>query len=284
MKKLLNQIWTVLSYLSLRLIREGFTYRAASLAYATLLAIVPLMIVSFSILAFFPAFHGVEKQLQHFVLQNFVAESASVISDRLSEFVIHVHKLSAINVVFLVILDLLMLYNIQRAFDSVWHAKPKFNVSIAFLIYFVILLISPIVFGGVLVLGSLIYKMTHFSTLIHSSGFKNVFYFLLPHLITLFMFTVFNWILPSARVKFRHALIGGLLTTIIFELAKYGFSFYLTHFHTYRLVYGALATLPLFLIWLYVSWLIILLGALVTNLVAKGIPKQWKKLLNERYF
>lgn len=277
MRNFLSQLWAGLSYLTLRLLREGFTYRAASLAYATLLAIVPLMIVSFSVLAFFPAFHGVEKELQHFVLQNFVAESASAISVQLNHFAMHVHNLSAINGVFLVILDLLMLYNIQQAFNSVWHAKPKLNISIAFLIYFFVLLISPIVLGGVLVLGSLIYKMTFFSILINSSTIKTILYFTLPHLITWFIFTMLNWILPSAQVKFRHALIGGLLTTIVFELAKYGFSFYLTHFNTYRLIYGALATLPLFLIWLYVSWLIILLGALVTHLVAKGISPQWKK-------
>lgn len=261
--------------------REGFMYRAASLAYATLLAIVPLAIVTFSVLAFFPYFKGAETELQNLILQNFVAESASIISIHLNQFTAHVHDLSKINIIFLIILDILMLYNIQKAFNSVWRARPKLNVSIAFLIYFVVLLVSPIFFGALLVLGSMVYKMSHAAGLLSTTGLKSLFYFLLPHLVILLTFTFFNWILPSTRVKFWCALLGGIITTIIFELAKAGFSFYLIHFKTYQLLYGALATLPLFLIWLYVSWLIILFGALVTNLIAVGIPKHWEKILHE---
>jgi len=280
-RKGFHKLWLILSYLFLRFIKEGFTYRAASLAYATLLAIVPLTIVTFTILSFFPAFSGIAAKLQQFIIHNFVAESANVISTHIDHFLSNVHKLSKVNIVFLVILNLLMLYNINQAFNSVWRAKPKINLSITFLIYFIVLLLSPIVFGGVLVLASFVFKLSYVQNLMKHVTLLRPIIVLLPHLVTFLTFTVFNWILPSCRVRLLHAVVGGFITTVIFELAKTGFAFYLSKFSTYRVVYGALATLPLFLIWLYVSWLIILLGAIVTNLVAVGVPEPWQQKLKK---
>jgi membrane protein len=256
---------------------EGFTYRAAALAYTTLLAIVPIMIISFSILSFFPAFSGFADVIQQFILHNFVAESASVISSHLKYFMSNVHRLTDYNIIFLVILNFLMLYNIIVAFNAVWKAKPKLSWSLQFLIYFVFLLAAPLFLGGVLVLASFLYKIKYIEHLIRSEALRKPFFILLPHIVTLITFTLFNWVLPFCRVRFIHALLGGFITTVIFELAKSGFAYYISHYSTYRLLYGTLSILPLFLVWLYVSWLIILLGAIVTNLVADGIPKNWKQ-------
>jgi membrane protein len=87
-------------------------------------------------------------------------------------------------------------------------------------------------------------------------------------------FTLLYVLVPAYRVPLRLAFIGGLLAAIAFELAKYGFRFYITHFSTYQLVYGPLAVLPLFLLWIYVSWIIVLVGAAVTATLAETVPRR----------
>ena len=83
-------------------------------------------------------------------------------------------------------------------------------------------------------------------------------------------FTLIYALVPARRVPFKIALFGGLLAASAFEAAKYGFHFYITHFPTYQVVYGALAVLPLFLLWIYVSWFIVLVGAAVTATLAEN--------------
>ncbi len=250
----------------------GLSYRSAALAYATLLAIVPLTIIMVRILAFFPLFDGIDLQLQNLILENFVAQSADTIFVHLQAFISHIHKLSNINIAFLVVIDLLMIYNINQAFNAVWNTQSQLPHSLSFLLYVLVLVLSPFLFGGVLVLASLVYKLSYVQQLV-SNRFASLF---LPYLISLTTFTLLNWILPWRRVGFVAALAGGLITTVIFEAAKAGFAFYLSHASTYKVLYGATAILPLFLVWLYVSWLIILLGALMTRMIKIGIPKNWQ--------
>ena len=100
------------------------------------------------------------------------------------------------------------------------------------------------------------------------------FVYLLPYLVAFLIFTFFNWALPSCKVPLRNAAWAGLFTTILFEVIKYLFSLYMSYFPTYRLIYGALATIPIFLLWIYTSWVIILLGALVCQIITQGVPAE----------
>jgi membrane protein len=279
MKKFLDKSWLVTRYLFLRTFQEGFSDRAASLAYTTLLAIVPILFVIFKLLSFFPIFEGVWDQLQNFIVKNFVAATAHVVSQHLHDFIKNVQNLPNSSILFLLVLDLFMLYSIHAVFRDIWHGKSTRHMSLFFLLYLVILFLSPFAFGLLLISASFLYKLAFISKLVTTPYIHQSLLILLPYLLTLITFTIFNWILPAARVRFIHAFIGGLITTIIFEIAKYVFTLYLSHFSTYRLVYGALAILPIFLVWLYVSWLIILLGAMITNLIAVGIPKRWQTKL-----
>ena len=99
--------------------------------------------------------------------------------------------------------------------------------------------------------------------------------FILANVLNIILFTGLNWVLPAVRVPFRAALIAGIVTDILFEIAKYGFSIYIYHVATYRLLYGALATVPVFLIWLYVSWITILFGTLIGHFSVVGINQRW---------
>lgn len=275
MQKLKAIYWAV-AHLANRYFREGFTYRAASLAYTTLLAIVPLTMLTFAILSWFPFFNGIAEQLQNLILQNFVASSAELISQHLSHFLKNINALSWYNILFLALVGLLMIYNINRAFRQVWRSQPQLNMPISIAIYFIFLLASPVVLGGVIVLGTFALRLFALNNMfLHF--FQKEILALMRQSLVLIVFTLFNWILPFCRVKFRHALLGGLIATVLFESAKWAFVAYLNHFSDYHLVYGAVAFLPVFLVWLYVSWTIILLSALITNLIAHGLPNYVEK-------
>lgn len=267
----LKKSLSALHYLCSQFAECGLSYRSAALAYATLLAIVPLLIIMIRIFALFPAFAGIDTEIQNLIINNFVAQSANTISAHLQSFLSHVHKLSHINLAFLVLIDILMIYNIHEAFNAVWKTELELPHSLSFLMYLLVLVCSPLLFGGILVLAGFIYKLHYIQQLLNSEFIRIA----LPYLISLTTFTLLNWILPWRAVGFKAAFIAGTITTIIFESAKAAFVFYLNYASTYRVIYGAMAILPIFLLWLYVSWLIILLGALITRIIKTGIPRYW---------
>lgn len=260
-------------YLYRRFVADGLTTRAASLAYATLLSLVPLMIIGFSVLSLVPRFKGIGEGIQKFIVANLVATSADVITKHLDVFLLNVSRLSVPNLIFLAIIAILMMYNINHAFNAIWHTQHRFRFTLSFLIYFVVLLAAPIILGGVIVLGTFLVQVPFIGDIVKTPYVHKPLFFLLPYVLIFITFTIFNWALPSYRVRLLHAAMGGFLSMLLFQLAKYGFTVYLTYFPTYRLLYGALASIPLFLVWLYVSWTIILLGALVTNVVTMGLPQ-----------
>lgn len=250
--------------------------RAASLAYTTLLSLVPLMMVGFYILSWVPMFKGIAPELQKFVLSNFVADSATVINQYLHDFLMHMRDLSMLNISFLGVISVLMIYNMVGAFNEIWHVQMKSHFAIAFVIYLLVLLFTPLLFGVLLVMLSYFSSLPFLTTFGATHYVKKWVVVVLPYASEFIVFTFFNWILPSTRVRLFGAAIAGLITSALFELAKVGFAYYLHYIPTYRLIYGALATIPIFLIWMYVSWLIILFGALCCNLMTVGLPKSTK--------
>lgn len=263
----LKWFWRFLVYLYDRFFDDHCAGRAAALAYATLLSIVPLMLISFYILSFFPALQGSGKQFESFILNNFVASSASVISQHLQTFETRIQVLSLTNLVFLGVVSVLLIYNMVCAANEVWHVKMHRYLALSFVFYVLILLLAPIVFGVLLLFSSYLTTLPVFSRVAQMQFIKQPILYFFPIGIEWLVFTAYNWILPSCRVRLRFACLAGFVTMILFEVAKWGFVQYLTYFPTYQLVYGALATIPIFLVWIYVSWTIVILGCLICQVL-----------------
>ncbi len=269
------RIRRTIRYLYYRFFEDDCANRAASLAYTTLLSLVPVTLVSFWILSIFPAFVGTGKEIQNFILENFVAHSARVISEQFNHFLTQVSVLSWTNLTALIIFSILMIYDMVNAFNKIWHIRIKKNIPLSLSFYSLVLLIVPISFGFLLMLTSYLSKVPLIIDLGKISFLEKPFFLLLPYFAAFLIFTVFNWILPSCHVPFRKAVLAGLFTTILFESAKYIFGIYMSFFPTYRVIYGALATIPIFLLWIYMSWVIILLGALICQVLTRGIPENY---------
>lgn len=239
-------------------------YTAAGLSFYTLLALVPLMAVVFSIITAFPIFDQWVQQIQDFIFENFVPTAGEVIQDYVNNFVNQASRLTVAGSVFLIVSALLLMNNIERAFNNIWRInKPRGPVS-RFLIYWTALTVGPLLIGASLAMTSYLLSLPFISDAADQLGFRTRMLGMLPFLVAMVAFSLGYMAIPNRVVSWRHALIGGLLAAVLFEVAKRSFGAYVTNFPAYEQIYGAFATVPMFLIWIYLSWLVILLGATVT--------------------
>lgn len=239
--------------------QDDCAYIASALAFTSLLAIVPLMTVSLTIFSTFPIFKGFSQPLQDFVFTNFIPTTGTMVQFYIQQFSSQVSKLPVWGILLLLITALLMLFTIERAMNKIWRVTSGRHGVSAFLLYWAILSLAPILIGLSIAISSYLFSTTLplplnnplLSLLIHYS----------PFFLSLLGFFFLYTIVPNCSVKIRHAFFGALVATILFELAKESFAYFLTRYNVYELIYGAFAILPLFFIWVYWAWIITLLGA-----------------------
>lgn len=245
-------------------IDDDCTYRASALAFASLLAVVPLMSVGLAILSSFPVFQGLAQPAQDFIFDNFVPATGKVVQNYLQQFATQVSKLSVWGVVFLFVTAILVMVTIEGTMNKIWRvSSPRKGVA-AFLLYWAILSLAPLLLGLSLAISSYVISIPlikdHHAPLILLNA--------IPFVISLTGFTFLYVIVPNCTVKFRDGLWGGVVAALLFESAKQGFAYYLTRYNTYQLLYGAFATVPIFFIWVYWVWIITLLGAEISYALA----------------
>ncbi len=239
---------------------------AAALTYTTLFAVVPLMTVSYSMLAAVPNFKGVGEQVQGWIFENFVPATGAVVQEHLGTFASQAQSLTVVGVIFLAVTSIMMMKNIEAAFNRIWRvAEPRKGIS-SFLLYWAVLSLGPILIGLGLLLTSYIASLSFFASATEMVGRARLLS-LLPPLFSALAFMLLYAAVPNCRVPLKSAAIGGLFAAIMFELAKRGFVQFVTLSPSYQLIYGAFAAVPIFLLWIYISWGIILFGAELTRLL-----------------
>ncbi len=244
-----------------RFVEDQGLPNAASLTYTTLLSLVPLMTVSLALFSAFPISDHVAEMVQDFVFKNFVPASGEVLQEHFQTFSQKASRLTGTGFAFLIVVALLMMANIDQALNTIWRVQRKRSALSKFIVYWSILSLSPMLIGVSMVVTSYLVSIPIFSGAAETIGIKERLLGIAPILASVVAFTLLYAVVPNRRVPFRHALAGGIFAAVLFELAKRGFAFYLTHFPSYEAIYGALAAIPIFLIWLYLSWAVTLLGA-----------------------
>lgn len=260
----LMQLRGFFSLVAERFARHEAPQNAAALTYTSLLSLVPLMAVSLAVFSAFPIADRVYEIIQDFVFENFVPTSSEVLQQHLFEFSDKASHLTGPGAVFLVVVALLMMANIDRALNAIWEVKAKRRFATKFLIYWAVLSLGPVLIGASVLVTSYIISLPILSEAA-STGVVRSLLGLTPVAASALAFTMMYLVVPNRRVRSVHALIGGIFAAVLFEGAKRGFGFYITQFPTYEAIYGALATIPIFLVWLYLSWIVVLLGAEVTH-------------------
>lgn len=259
MKKQFLYIYQVLSTSAKNYIKNDCACRASSLTITTLLAIVPLLAVFMGLITYLPNFEQLLQPVQHFIFENFVPESGQAIEAYLLDFTSKANEFSWVGGVGLILSSLLLIYNIELALNKIWQVEHSRHFFRAIFAYMAILLGWPIFLGLGIAISA--YIQGHVPA---SMADVLKVKFLLPH--TAFMlawlgFTGFYFVIPNCNVKLRHALLAALLATVFFEVIKQGFSLYLKYFASYEFIYGVFATIPIFIIWVYLLWLLTLFCA-----------------------
>ena len=241
-----------------RYIQDEVALAAGSLAYTSLLALVPLMAVLVTVFSAMPLFEDASEMLQDFIFQNFVPTSGEILQTHILGFVEKVRSLTVTMFLAVFVTSLLLMQTMEKALNRIFATKPSGRFMKKVLMYWAVLTMGPLLVGGGIAMSSSVLQYSAFA------GAKTFLLKVMPVLASTVGFFLIYLVVPNTKIKWRHALAGAVFAAILFELAKLAFTFYVTKIPTYEKVYGALATVPLFLIWLYVSWNIILLGGTMT--------------------
>ncbi len=252
--------WRFLRYLYDQFDQNQGTLNAGALTYTTLFAVVPMMTVTYAMLSSIPSFQGVGVQLEDLIFNHFVPSSGIAVKEYLAQFASQARTLTAVGVGFLIVTAYMMLKTIETAFNRIWRVnQPRQGLS-SFLLYWAILSLGPLLLGLGFVLTSYLVSLPLISDATEVVG-KAGLLKLVPLLTSTAAFTLIYAAVPNCPVVVRHAFIGGLVVALVFEAAKQAFTLFVKHFPSYELIYGAFAAVPMFLAWVFISWLIVLLGA-----------------------
>lgn len=244
-----------------RLIQANCLQSAATLSYTTLLSIVPLLAVGFSVLAAFPMFEPLTERIQAMILANLVPAASEAVEGHVERFIGQTAGLTAAGIAGLLVSSLLLVSAIDRALNDIWQVQQRRRALYSFMVYWTVLTLSPLLIG----LSVLVSTYLDTLTLTFATLPRQLLLSLMPFAAAVLVFTFLYAAVPNRNVLVRHALIGAAVAAGLFELAKLGFSWYVAAFPSYQVIYGALAALPLFLIWMYLVWTIVLGGAVLTQ-------------------
>ncbi len=261
-------------YLFQRMSHDRVNVNAGYLTYITLLSIVPLLTVLLSILSSFSIFSNTGQVLQDFLIQHFVPAAGDAVYSALNEFVTNTTKMTAIGSTFLFVAALMLISNIDKNLNYIWRVKVKRRAVFSFSMYWMILTLGPVLVGASIVVTSYVTSLKFLENEA-LSGAYNLFLRWLPAILSYFAFVGLYLLVPNKKVYFKHAMLGALVATALFELSKKGFAYYITQFPSYQLIYGAIAAIPILFLWIYLCWMIVLVGAEFT--AALGEKEQWSK-------
>ncbi|MBL1141670.1 MAG: YihY family inner membrane protein [Proteobacteria bacterium] len=261
-----NLIWAF--YFSRFFLRHFYSLRgmqtASSLAYTTLLSIVPLITVMFGLFGSISVLSDFSEAIQDFVFSNFVPEFGWTIQGYLSDFSDKASKLTITGITVLVFIAIMLMATIDNAFNRIWMVKKRRNPIARLLVYWAVLTMGPLLIGFGLASTSYLLSIPAVADVNTTWNIKARILSSLPFLTTSVAFSLLYILIPNCFVSKKHAFIGGFICAVLFELAKYGFGIYVREMPSYENIYGAVAIIPLFLIWIYVSWMIVLFGAHIT--------------------
>lgn len=255
-----------------RLTGVGLARTAAALSYTTVLGLVPLFTVAFIYVARYPLFERWLSALERFLVRHLLPGSGAVIRPYLDEFTARAANLQGIGILIVVITAVLLVATVEKEINAIWGIRESRSLVRRIAVYALGVTLGPLAIGAAVYSTNWLLEASLAVELVTKPEASALATPIAVALATLF-FTVIYAVLPSRRVPWRSALAGGLVAALAFEAAKRGFVLYVTNVPTYQRVYGAVAVLPLFLVWIFVSWIVVLFGAAVTATLAEGPPR-----------
>lgn len=230
----------------------------------SLFALVPLLTVLYTMASALPAFQGVEQKMQALLFQYLVPKTSTDIEHYLNDFSRQAKNLTGLGIAFLLVTAILMLRNIEHAFNNIWRARENRRPISSFLLYWAVLTLTPLTIGLALGLSTYLASFAHALETLDVFGVKAVAIQSAPLVLSTLGFSLIYAAIPNCPVPFPHALFGGVFTALAFHAARGIFTSLMVG-SSITFIYGAFAAVPLFLMWLYVSWNIVLLGGILVH-------------------
>ena len=243
-------------YVLCRFNKDGCLSSAAALSYTTLLAMVPLLALALGILTGFPGFEDVHARIQSFVLRNLVPQAGQAVTSALTSFVENAARATGVGIIGLAFTSIMLFSTINSTFNQIWRVERERPILWRVVVYWAIISLGPMLFGAALSLSG-----TIFGEISGDRGMRQLISRLLPLAIEIVAFSLLYAITPNRPVRWRHAWLAGVVAAFLFELLKAGYGGYLREFPTYQSIYGALSSIPIFLLWMYLCWAVTLFGA-----------------------
>jgi len=246
---------------------------AGALSFTTLLAIVPLTAVMVAVLSLFPVFGAWMEVIQEFIYSNFVPTAGDVVQKYLTQFAAKAGKLTAVGALFLIVTAIMLMATIEQAFNDIWRVANTRKMIHRFLAYWALMTLGPLLIAVGLAVTTHLFTALPFSAPAEAAPLSRLLSSILPMMLEFAGIALLFTVVPNVAVPWRDAFMGSALTVALLEAAKALFAAVMTYFVTsYKLVYGAVAVLPIFLLWIYISWVIILTGAIVTACLGEIQP------------
>ena len=260
----LPELWRRTRYLFSRFNADRCSENAAALTYMSLFALVPLLTVIYTMASAVPAFQGLETKMQAFLFEHLMPDTNSEIRTYLDDFSRQAKNLTGPGIVFLVVTAVLMLRNIEKAFNEIWRASENRSPVSSFLLYWAVLSLAPVMIGLALAISTYVSSFAHVLEAYDVIGVKAFMLKIAPLLLTTAGFSLVYIAVPNCRVPFKHCLIGGFVAAMAFHFARSVFTDLVVG-SSYTFIYGAFAAVPLFLLWIYLSWNIVLMGGIMVH-------------------
>ena len=260
-----------------RIKRQQIHVIAGFLAYVSLMSLVPLVVVMLSVMTAFPIFSDVRQVIESFVYSNFVPTAGDIVQQYITRFVDNASKMSAVAISFLFMLALLLISAIDKSLNAIWRIKEKRRLVTSFSMYWMVLTLGPVLVGSGIGVSSYLASMVSFGEY-EALATVSLFVRVLPMLTSVAAFTLLYTLVPNKAVPIKFAVVGAFLAALLFEFAKKAFVIYVTELPSYQAIYGALAIIPILFLWVYLSWLIVLIGAVFTVSLQEFIERIVKKV------
>lgn len=250
-----------------RILDDDLFQAAASLSYTTVFALVPLSVVVFGVLSAFPVFADWSDRLSDYIFSNFVPSAARSVEDYLKQFADNAGQLTTVGVIALLVSLLITLNRVEATFNSVWRVKAARPKLSRFLVYWTVLTLGALIAAASLAISTRFFALSLFDS-VPGRFLESAMLWVAPLVIETFALAAIYRVVPHRTVQWRHALAGALLAAVLVELVKWGIGLYLGNFSSYSKIYGTLAFVPVFLLWVFLSWVAVLLGASLASSIS----------------
>ncbi len=256
-----NKIEAFTRFMLSRFLDEGCLQAAGALALTTLFALVPLVTAVFGILAAFPVFSEWRDAISGFVFRNFVPATGEAVQGYLTLFAANASKATAVGILVLLASGVALMLSIEDAFNRIWRVPRGRAATSRVVRYWAVITLGPMLVVAALGISSYLFALPFFEEVDTEFSLKARLIGLLPFLIEWLTLFLAYALIPNRSVRWRDGALGALVAAVLFEIAKRAFAFYAVESANYEQIYGALSIVPIFVFWIYLSWVLVLLGA-----------------------